>query len=469
VCVGATYQQHYQKHHQQQQQQQQQQQHSQAVVSYLNSVLSQRGQHALPYAEDAKWTIRQHLLDLLREFPSLQVKNGTYTHNDGRNAHLLRTEGTIPMFYQNVRYNVPVTIFLLEAYPRSAPLVYVCPTPDMIVKPRHSSVDPSGKVSCDFLRGWMHPRANLVDLGRSLSTLFSRDPPLFSKPPGWTPPPGVAQAFSVGGSPPGQQQQQQQQHNGGQTFANPMQPHGNGGAASASASAASSAYSGSAAAGSQQQQRPQTPRSTFRTDAIARITHRIGVALSSQQQHEQRTLESLFEEQNALEERGKTLEKGCRELQAEREALENSVGQLSEASARMKGWLKDHPEAVAMARSAAENGDASAASVVQPPFDEAVTARDPRGAQLLAARAEDLAIEDALYALEDAFRHGAVEAGDYLKHTRMLCRSQFFERAKQNKLLSTLASAGATSAPSASRHPSHVATLEGVNPMAARS
>ena len=34
------------------------------VGDYLNSVLQQRGANALPYEEDVKWVVREHLLEL---------------------------------------------------------------------------------------------------------------------------------------------------------------------------------------------------------------------------------------------------------------------------------------------------------------------------------------------------------------------------------------------------------------------
>lgn len=93
-------------------------------------------------------------------------------------------EGTVPMYYQGVKYNIPVVgaaarwvlplvgsadvpcllssapckpapsrlcrapppqaIWLPERYPLAAPMAYVVPTPDMVIKPRHSFVDASG-------------------------------------------------------------------------------------------------------------------------------------------------------------------------------------------------------------------------------------------------------------------------------------------------------------------------------------
>lgn len=47
---------------------------SHASHQFLNTVLSQRGPQALPYVEDDKWSIRQHLLLVIQEFPGLQVR-----------------------------------------------------------------------------------------------------------------------------------------------------------------------------------------------------------------------------------------------------------------------------------------------------------------------------------------------------------------------------------------------------------
>jgi hypothetical protein len=48
--------------------------HASTQFQFLGSVLSQRGPSALPYVEDDKWNIRQHLLQVIQEFPGLQVR-----------------------------------------------------------------------------------------------------------------------------------------------------------------------------------------------------------------------------------------------------------------------------------------------------------------------------------------------------------------------------------------------------------
>ncbi len=116
-------------------------------------------------------------------FLFFQVKTAIFTHNDGRTSNLLQSDGTIPMRYQDVMYNIPITMWLLESYPRNCPLVFVTPTRDMIIKPRHPYVNPSGMVSAPYLQTWVYPCSNLVELVQSLSLLFGNDPPLYSRPP----------------------------------------------------------------------------------------------------------------------------------------------------------------------------------------------------------------------------------------------------------------------------------------------
>ncbi|KAL6322830.1 hypothetical protein AAG906_020830 [Vitis piasezkii] len=146
----------------------------QSSHQFLTSVLSRRGPSALPYAEDVKWMIRQHFLSLADAFPALHPQTAAYTHNDGRTVNLLRVEGNIPMVYLQVTYYIPIVVWLMEAYPRQPPCVYVNPTRQMVIKRPHPHVNPSGLVSLPYLQNWIYPTSNLADLARNLSLVAFR-------------------------------------------------------------------------------------------------------------------------------------------------------------------------------------------------------------------------------------------------------------------------------------------------------
>jgi ESCRT-I complex subunit TSG101 len=62
-------------------------------------------------------------------------------------------------------------------------------------------------------------------------------------------------------------------------------------------------------------------------------------------------------------------------------------------------------------------------------IDAAFETQDRFSKQLLESSAEDLAIEDLMYALDKAAQDGRIGAEVYLKNTRNLSREQFFHRA----------------------------------------
>lgn len=50
-------------------------------------------------------------------------------------------------------YNIPVSIWLMDTHPNNAPICYVKPTPDMVLKVSRT-VDHSGKVYLPVLHFW---------------------------------------------------------------------------------------------------------------------------------------------------------------------------------------------------------------------------------------------------------------------------------------------------------------------------
>lgn len=102
---------------------------------------------------------------------------------------------------QGAKYNIPVLIWLPERYPSQAPLVYVTPTSNMIVKIGHSFVDPSGLVRSPYLSHWM-PNSDLSSSCQEMAMLFGAEPPLYTKPAGYVAPPSAAIAGMPGSSGP---------------------------------------------------------------------------------------------------------------------------------------------------------------------------------------------------------------------------------------------------------------------------
>ncbi|MCO5608964.1 hypothetical protein L7F22_063182 [Adiantum nelumboides] len=406
---------------------------SHASVQFLNSVLSQRGPNALPYEENVKFTIRSHLVNLLEEFPSLQVKTETFTHNDGKACNLLQVDGTIPMYYLEVMYNIPVTFWLLEDYPKRAPLVFVTPTRDMIIKRPHRYVDPSGLVSVPYLQNWVYPRSNLVELVRSLSLAFGQDPPLYSKPAyqSMNPPHGMGMGAMMSQTPPSASTAP----SGLQPRASMSPGHGVGAyppSTSMSQIPSTSPYGGSPSTfsphhayppyrhttlSSHAPARTDPPSEVFKRNAINTLVERFQRDVTEMRKAKEMEMDKLANVQGILRQREEISKKGLQELSHEKEALEQQLQTVLTNTDVLETWVKGNKK-----------------SDTDVDIDNAFEPCDALSKQLLECTSSDLAIEDVLYSLDKAVQEGVMPVDLYLKHVRTFSREQFFHRATAVKV-----------------------------------
>ncbi|KAF7844973.1 protein ELC-like [Senna tora] len=380
----------------------------QFAQQFLSSVLSQRGPSALPYTEDTKWLIRQHLVSLTTAFPSLEPKTASFTHNDGRSVNLLQADGTIPMTFQGVTYNIPVVIWLMESYPRHPPCVYVNPTRDMIIKRPHPHVNPSGLVAVPYLQNWIYPSSNLVELVRNLSGVFGRDPPLYSQrraPPPPSPNPnsnfGVTSNSSAVASNSGSAAGYAHRPIPPRTY--PPSPYGSSGAAS------------------RVQSPPNTedPTEVYRRNAINKLVELVHNDVVGLRKTKEAEMEGLFNLQGVLRQREEQVNKGLKEMQGEKEALEQQLQMILMNTDVLEGWLR-------------ENQGKKLGNVEN--IDDAFDCVDVLSKQMLECTAADLAIEDTVYSLDKAVQTGAIPFDQYLRSVRALSREQFFYRATASKV-----------------------------------
>ncbi|KAL7269036.1 Suppressor protein stp22 of temperature-sensitive alpha-factor receptor and arginine permease [Rhizina undulata] len=119
---------------------------------------------------------------VLHSLPSLAPRTSVYTHEDGRSELLLHLFGTIPVAFRGSSYNIPVSIWIPHQYPKRAPMVFVTPSRDMLIRPGNH-VDASGKCYHPYLANWINcsDRSNIVDLCDVLRGVFGREPPVYAK------------------------------------------------------------------------------------------------------------------------------------------------------------------------------------------------------------------------------------------------------------------------------------------------
>ncbi|XP_021775146.1 protein ELC-like [Chenopodium quinoa] len=390
------------------------------TLQFLSNVLSQRGPSSLPYSEDVKWLIRQHLVSLTDAYPSLQPKTAIFTHNDGRTVNLLQADGTIPMSYAGVTYNIPVVIWLMELYPRHPPCVFVNPTRDMIIKRPHPHVTPSGMVSIPYLQKWIYPSSNLVDLCRDLSHYFGRDPPLYSQ-----------RKPDSGSSNPSANQSHSHSHGDSGVLSNSGYSGSMGSGSVGHPSMAGprvfppSPYVGSGRIMPPSPQRPSggtdDPNEVFKRNAINKLVEMVHGDVVGLRKTREAEMEGLFSAQANLRQREEQINKGLKEMLDEKEGLEQQLQLVLTNADVLEGWLRENEEKMSKL---GNNVD----------VDDAFEPCDALSKQMIDASASDLAIEDVIYSLDKAVQDGVIPFDQYLKNVRLLSREQFFHRATSMKV-----------------------------------
>lgn len=358
---------------------------AQQAQQFLSTALSQRGPSALPYAEENKWLIRQHLVSLVETYPSLHPKSSSFTHNDGRTVNLLQADGTIPIVYAGVVYNIPASVWLLERYPLIPPSVFLNPTSDMIIKLNHPHVDRSGFVHAPYLNNWIYPSSNLVDLVRSLSQIFSTDPPLYSRQ-NPRPNPNLSPTPSPSFSP--------------------------------SSSSSSGIHSISPYTARPHARPTEDPSEVYRRNAMKKIVDAVHADSAALRKGQEAETEGLLATQAMLRQREEQIAHGLREMAGEKEGLEQSLQVVLMNTDVLEGWVREN--------GGKWRGDVDAEDAFEP--------SDVLSRQMLECTAADLAVEDTVYSLDKAVQSGAIPFDMYLKNVRALSREQFFHRAMATKV-----------------------------------
>mmetsp|Transcript_24228 Transcript_24228/g.38070 ORF Transcript_24228/g.38070 Transcript_24228/m.38070 type:complete len:420 (+) Transcript_24228:35-1294(+) len=386
--------------------------------------------------------VAQDCEDCMKEFKSLTPKVDLLVRNDGTESTLVSLQGTLPMYYNTKQYNCPVKVWLNFDYPSSPPTCYVNPTADMAIKPRHVHVDSAGFIYHQYLTEW-GSRCTLKQLCSTLSQVFSKDPPVYALPPGSGPKqPAAAQPSRktpAPAQPRGQQPTPQPPAPQPQPPAEPpAQAQGQAQHLAPAANMAANqapqriAIEPSTASfppaqppppplQNQPEVRSQPDPRQMEENERLELVAMVSSKLQTQLETFMRTNEDEFNEYQTkarhMEDTVEALRDGSRALNEEREKLLLFMDQLDAADKTVNAYLKKRQEEPV------------------PPAEDLVAASDSMATQLMECVAQDKAIEDALYHLDQALSDGSIEAAEYLRLTLKLSRQQFFEKELANKIL----------------------------------
>lgn len=107
--------------------------------------------------------------------------------NNGNKSNVLVLQGTIAIHFRGKTYQILVDQYLPPGYPNRPPIPFVRLAPNMYLKENHRHVGSDGKVYLPYLHEWRNTTHNLVELVVAMSSVFSAEPPVFTRRPGAAP------------------------------------------------------------------------------------------------------------------------------------------------------------------------------------------------------------------------------------------------------------------------------------------
>jgi ESCRT-I complex subunit TSG101 len=109
--------------------------------------------------------------------------------NDGNTCNCMVLQGTIAIVFRGNTYQLLVDIYLPPGYPVRQPIAYVRLAQNMYLKENHPHVASDGLVYLPYLHEWNGRTHSLIEMVVAMSSVFSADPPVFTRSAQSAPPP----------------------------------------------------------------------------------------------------------------------------------------------------------------------------------------------------------------------------------------------------------------------------------------
>jgi ESCRT-I complex subunit TSG101 len=125
--------------------------------------------------------------------------------NNGDSSNCLVLQGTIAIVFRGMTYQILVDIYLPPGYPIRPPVSYIRLAPNMYLKENHPHVGSDGMVYMPYTHEWNPHTHSLIEMVVAMSSVFSAEPPVFTRSAAAPPPPppaATATAAAVVSNPP---------------------------------------------------------------------------------------------------------------------------------------------------------------------------------------------------------------------------------------------------------------------------
>lgn len=343
---------------------------------------------------------KQDILNVIKYFKTLSPKLERYTFPNGVSKDLVCLDGTIPVLFREVTYNIPVGIFISDNHPIDAPICYVRPTKDMTIKTsRH--VDGSGRIYLPYLSEWSKNTSDILSAIHVIQVVFGQMCPVYQKAPASELPPTSTAMPPLPSNPYS------------------AAANGIGGGQSRPSSCSSTIpdlptnlYPFSNQSSSTSNDNGTITGQHIRASLLSAVEDRLKFRYREK-------VQQIREEIDVLKGTSDHLDKGKVQLDDMKKRMATELIELSEAKTK----LRDLDEQL---QGFIEKYDTEGEEINP---DEVYGPTQALFKQLLDAFAEENAVVDAIYYTGEGLRKGVITLDVFLKNVRELSRRQFMLRA----------------------------------------
>lgn len=367
--------------------------------------------------------------------------------NNGEVLHCLVLQGTIAMHFRGTTYQLLVDLYLPPGFPHRPPVAFVRLTGNMYLKENHMHVGSDGKVYLPYLHEWDPRTHNLIELVVAMSSVFSNDPPVYSRPTPPAPTAGTGSSTTAATNtslPPPPQSPPPPDlpppafdavHNSTSLPPPPLPPSFGSDAEAILAREAEEANAVAEAARkaekeenerneqmAAQKQWEEKRKNEIKDQVIQKIIKHLGEATI---QSKNRALE-YQRDQRKLQIAEEKLTQQLEIYEKAKVSLTNQISVVEEKTIDIQAWLEENNDN--------DNNTNGSKQKTTTNVDELVQPKTPVHEQMLDLAAENASLTDALYFLDRCLYLGNVDCDTHLKQVRRLAKRQFLVRAHLIKI-----------------------------------
>jgi ESCRT-I complex subunit TSG101 len=351
--------------------------------------------------------------------------------NNGDSSHCLVLQGTIAMVFRGQTYQLLVDIYLPPGYPIRPPVSYVRLAPSMYLKENHAHVGSDGMVYLPYTHEWNPHSHTLIEMVIAMSSVFSADPPVFTRstpapppppPPSSSlpPPPAYTSSSYIGNNKPSADSERFIQEQIERIVADEAEEANRVAELARRAAKEEEEKAQQIAA-----QRTWEDKKTVQIkDQVNRKieAHLLELSIRTKQ-----NVQNDLRDQQKLEKSKASIAEELEYMQKTKQSLEQHISTVDKKTQEIEQWLETSKES--------KQEEVSVDDLVQP-----VTSLH---SQMLDKSAENAALTDALYFLDRGFYMGQMDCTTHLKSVRKLAKRQFLVRAHLIKINQVMLNEGA--------------------------